>query len=370
MRDEIKKLLSQTAPLKAKEIARELALDKNHVNAFLYKNEDAFQKDSAHRWSLASDPEIVLTLPDNWVDADDFENLLRQGGARLENPSQAIRICYPSPQCKTMIDCTARLLALANQLAVRGNKVTCDLTNAHRTHTYLNRAGFFDLVHHDVAFLPARPTRSAAKQYQGRSNTLVEFGVVDLASNEKRLALISQLTETFVKLSTPAYQVAAFTVFSELIQNVAEHSKSALRGFAGLQSYGGSRPHIKTVVSDSGVGIAHTLRPALKKHYPHLFEKFGVASLESDIGIVTEAMKVGGISRFGGAKGRGLGFTSSREQAMKFNAELSVRQEEFCLRFQYRDGNLVKIAEQRPVSKLLGTHICFDFYLPQSSSIS
>ena len=333
MRDQIRKLLSGRAPLKAKEIAKELSLDRTEVNSFLYNNLDAFKKDDEHRWSLTAGPEIVLTLPDNWVNADDFEQLLSQSGKLLEDPSQAIRICYPSKNCRTMIDCTARLLAFANQLAARGNKVTCDLTNARSTHTYLDRAGFFDLVHDGVVFMPPRPIGSAAQRYQGQSNTLVEFGVVDLASNDRRVALINQLTGTFVKRSAEAHKVAAFTVFSELIQNVAEHSKSAVPGFAGLQSYGGIRPHIKAVVSDSGVGIARTLRPALKKHYPGLFEKFGVVSLESDIGIVTEVMKVGGISRKGNDKGRGLGFESSRKQAMKFDAELSVRQEEFLAAF-------------------------------------
>jgi len=258
-----------------------------------------------------------------------------------------------------MIACTARLLALVNQLAYFGKEVTVDFTNAPQTCTYLNRARFFDLLRDEVVVLPHRPSSSAADRYQGQSETLVEFGAVDPTSNNEDL--IRHLTAKFVQGSSPDYQVAAFTLFGELIGNVREHSESPLNGFAGLQKYGGSRPHIQTVVTDSGVGIVHSLRPTLQTFHPRLYKKFGVPSLESDIGIVTAAMTKGGISRLGA--GRGLGFKSSSELAIKFNASFSVRQEHFCLRFEYRDGKLVEIRRQSQPSRLLGTHICFDFYV-------
>ena len=56
---------------------------------------------------------------------------------------------------------------------------------------------------------------------------------------------------------------AAFTVFGELIDNVFQHSKTRLDGFAGLQLYSKGK-RAKVIVSDSGLGIPATLRPTLR----------------------------------------------------------------------------------------------------------
>ncbi len=358
MKEDIDRILTTTPLLKAKDIAREIGVTRKEVNSFLHSRQDRYKKDAEFRWRLIEGAELVLTLPSGWLTGDEFEAILQAEGQVLISPIQDIKIVF-SPKCKTMIDCTARLLALANQLIDQGKCVTMDFENAGRTKAYLNRAGFFDHLDEGVAVLPDRPANSAADKYRGKSDTLVEFGSVDpQASNED---LIEQMTNKFVQQSTADYQLAAFTVFSELIGNVMEHSQSPLRGFAGLQKYGGKKSHIQTVVSDSGVGIAKTLRPALKMHYPNLYEQFGRRSLEADIGLVTATMSEGGVSRFGGA--RGLGFKSSREQAVKFNARFSVRQERFCLRFEYRSGELVDLHRQTKLANLLGTHICFDFFL-------
>lgn len=356
MKGKVDRLLAQGAPLKAREIAKELGLDRSEVNAFLYKHSEHYSKDDEHRWSLAEKQQLDITLPTGWVDAAAFEDILRATDSIFDGPHSSVRIIFSS-KCKTMIDCTARLLALMNQLTYRGKKVTVDFTNAEGTRSYFDRAGFFDLLSDEVVVLPTRPARSAAKRYQGQSDTLVEFGAVDPSSENAEL--IEQLTDKFVQQSSADYKIAALTVFGELIGNVSEHSESPLHGFAGLQMYGGNHKHIQTVVTDSGVGIANTLRPALRTHYPSLNKKFGAKSLESDMGLVIAVVSKGKVSRFGGA--RGLGFKSSSEQAIKFNASFSVRQETFCLRFEYRDGQLAEVRKQSQLSKLLGTHICFDF---------
>lgn len=358
MKDRINALLSHSAPLKAREIAKELGLDRSEVSSFLHNHPGQYRQDSEYRWLLAKERELELTLLNGWVNAEAFENVLKAAGPILDGPSEAIRIVFPST-CKTMIDCNARLLALVNQLASHGKEATLDFTDAKGTLTYLDRAGFFDLLHKDVTVLPNKPVRSAAKRHKGRSDTLVELGAVDPKSDNARL--IEQLTDTFVQQSSADYKIAAFTIFSELIGNVSEHSESRLHGYAGLQKYKGNLKHIQTVVTDSGVGIASTLRSTLKTHHPELFRRFGATSVESDMGLVVAAMSKGGISRFGG--GRGLGFKSSRELAVKFNASFSVRQEEFCLRFEYRNGQLMGVTRQPQLSRLMGTHICFDFYV-------
>lgn len=358
MRDKINKLLSETEPLKAREIAKQLELDRSEVNAFLHRHPLLYVQDGEYRWSLVSGAELELTLPTGWVNSNTFEQAISAVGSVLDGNHAAVRIAFAS-KCKTMIDCTARLLALINQLVHRGKQVTVDFTDAGGTLTYLNRAGFFDLLHQAVTVLPKRPAGSAAKRYKGQSDTLVEFGAVDPATDNSDL--IEQLTDKFVQQSSVDYKVAAVTVFGEFIGNVSEHSQSPIHGFAGLQKYSGKRDHIQTVVTDSGVGIASTLRPSLKAHYPTLFRRFGEKSLDTDIGLVMAAISKGEISRFG--KARGLGFKSSREQAIKFEATLTVRQEEFCLRFEYRNERFAVVEKQSHLARLLGTHICFDFYV-------
>jgi hypothetical protein len=359
MQDEIDRLLSRKPLLKAREIAKELGLERKEVSAFLHAHPDRYRQDSEYRWSVAEEEELTVTLPQGWLTGGDLEAQLRNAGPVLTGPARRIKIVF-SPKCKTMIDCIARLLALINQLIHRGKSVTVDFTNAEPTRKYLDRAGFFDNLHDDAEILPERPTHSAARRYRGQSDTLVEFGAVDPSSPNEEL--IEQLTNTFVQQSTADYRVAAFTVFGELIGNVVEHSGTPIPGFAGPQKYSGHKTHIQTVVSDSGLGIAGTLRPALEEHYPSLHKLFGDGSIDSNMGLVIAAMSKGEVSRFGGA--RGLGFKSSREQAaVRFNASFSVRQENFGLRFEYREGELVQIQKQKQLSRLLGTHICFDFYV-------
>lgn len=77
--------------------------------------------------------------------------------------------------------------------------------------------------------------------------------------------------------------------------------------------------------------------------------------------IVENVMTKGEISRHGA--GRGLGFKSSREQSIKFDAKLSIRQENFSLRLEYKNGGLVNIDKQLGLVTLRGTHLCFDFFI-------
>ncbi|WP_123035832.1 ATP-binding protein [Haliea alexandrii] len=358
MRREIDFILTRTPGLKAKEIAKRLGVTRKEVNTFLHQNTDRYVKDDDYCWSSIGANEIEITLPGKWLTADDFESRLLRADDMDSSPGSLVRVVFTN-RCKPMIDCTARLLSLANQCAHQGREVELDFSAADSTFTYLDRAGFFDNLAPDVVVLPERPSESAAVRHRGNSDTLVEFGCVDpdIENDE----LINQLTEKFVARTTSDYLTAAYTVFSELIKNVAEHSETPIPGFAGLQRYQGNREHIQTVISDSGIGIASTLRPSLREHYPHLFTQFGQSSLESDMGLVAEVMSKGEISRSGGANG--LGFKSSREQAVKFNVLFSVRQENFCLKLLYENGALVDIKRETGLRKLLGTHICFDFFL-------
>lgn len=359
MKKEIDRLLAASPRQMAKEIAKTLGVNRTEVNSFLYRNPSSYEQDEKFRWRLVDPERVTLILPSGWVTGDEFEKILQKSGDVLKGPWQKVEVVLSS-SCSPMIDCSAKLLALVNQLAHEAKKVTVDFTDsAGPAKHYLNRAGFFDLLDERIVVLPKRPAVSAAKKHQGQSDTLAEFASVDPETTNE--ALIERLTKKFVSQSDDGYYVAAFTIFGELIGNVIEHSETPLAGFAGLQLYRGQRRHIQTVVSDSGVGIADTLRPALKTHYPALYKKFGQPSLEADTGLVEAAMSNGEVSRSG--EGHGLGFKSSGAQALKFNAQFSVRQERFCLRFEYRNGTLFKVHRQTGLSVLSGTHICFDFYL-------
>jgi len=363
MQKAIEKLLEKTPGLKAKEIAKQLGTDRKSINAFLYRHKNIFIQDDTFCWFLAIPPVQVLELDANWVTADSFENSLTQTGCLLSSKSLSILVKIPK-DCKIMLIASARLLAILNQLVFNGKDVSVDFIDCASIKHFLSRSGFFDHLDDRVTVIPNRPA-SAAKIYKGNNNAIVEFGAID--PNQENTELIRLLWQAFVEHSDSRYDVAAFTVFSELIGNVMEHSDSEIKGFAALQKYGDNkkyRKHIQTVVSDSGRGIATTLRPSLKEHYPDLYRLYKEENVESDAGLVITALSKGEISRFG--SGRGLGFKSSRTQAMKFDAKLFVRQERFSLNFNYKNGVLVDVERKLGIPKILGSHLCFDFFVDPS----
>ena len=354
---QISKLLSREPGLRGRQIAKKLGLDKTEVNRFLGQHPEQFEKDSDARWRnlVAS---VVVTLPGKWLRSSDFERALCSAGNGKASPGSALTV-QVGAGCKFLIDCIARLLAHANQAAAAGVHVTLDFTEETDTLGYLDRVGFFKSLRQEVEVSPQRPRTSAAELYAGQSDNLVEFRqVADPIHNP---ALVDELVGKFVRLSNEQYQGAVASLFTELVQNVTDHAESPTGGSAGLQKYGGRRPHIRTVVSDSGLGIAKTLWPVLPRHYPDLFEDLGAASEDSDIKLVSRAFIDGGISRFGEEGGAGL--KNSYRNTQTLRAKFEVRQDTFALEFAYQNGALVRTREQRALWPLLGTHICFDFSL-------
>jgi len=185
VKDVIDQLLSRKPLLKARQIAKELGVARNAVNVFLHTHPDEYRRDDYSRWRAINGKTLTLEHPKSWVTADHFENVLTEAGSVLAGPEDEICIVF-SPGTKPMIDSTARILALSNQLVMLAKRVTMDFTNDEQTRTYLDRAGFFDYIDSRVTVLPSRPQQSAARRHQGRSETLVEFGDVDpVGSNEQ-----------------------------------------------------------------------------------------------------------------------------------------------------------------------------------------
>ena len=357
MQEAIEKLLRSSPDLKGKEIAKKLGYTKKQINSFLYSNQDIFLRDDSFRWSLVPLPEIRIEFEENtWMDCNSFENSLLKSETLFNENNSNIYFVVPE-NCNILLDAAARFLSLCNQFSNGGSTVTIDFNDCKRTLSYFNRIGFIDHLDSNIVILPERPISSSAQQYRGNSVAVVEFGALNPHEVDKQL--VNQLTNRFVQQSDSKFEAAAFTVFSELIDNVSEHSETPIPGFAALQKYGGKRDHIQTVVSDSGIGIIATLAPSLQTHYPDIYKILN--SENFDVQLVINLLTKGGISRFG--TGRGLGFKSSREQTIKFDAKLSVRQENFSVCIEYINGKVVEISKKTNLQTIYGTHLCFDFFI-------
>ncbi|EPN9329601.1 hypothetical protein ACT47O_003379 [Cronobacter sakazakii] len=368
MFSDIDKLLNVNPGLTGREIAKHLGCDKKKVNSFLSRSGDLFNQDKDYKWFQSKNRTFVLSFPaDTWITQDDFEKALANTGNPLDGTYKAAVITFPK-NCSLMMVAIARTLSLLNQLASRNIAVTIDLNKSKRTRDFLNRSGFYDLLDQKITVLPSRPQpgNSDAVKYLDNSESLVEFGAIDMDSTEDKLSvLIKRLGQRFVSETSKDYLTVIMTVFSEFINNVKDHSNSLIPGFAALQSYNGKgrRKHIQTVISDSGLGVVTTLRATLKGNYPELHAKFPAGSLSSDIALIKHVFSNGRISRHGSKEGRGLGFESSRKQASKNEALLIIRQTYFSIELTYKDGELVKEEVKDNLSLIDGTHICVDFFI-------
>ena len=357
MRAEIEQVLREQPGLKGKEIAKKIGEERKLVNSFLHKNTDHFSQNDNYCWFLSAPSELRVQFEQNqWMDCNSFERSLENNGSPLDLECSSVVFVVPQ-KCNILLDAAARFLALCNQLAHVNSAVTIDFNDCISTLGYFDRIGFIDHLDMRVVVLPKRPNISKAAKYKGNSLKVVEFGSVDPYEEDKEL--INQLTNRFVQQSDDKYEAAASTVFGELIGNISEHSKSQLPGFAALQKYSGRRNHLQTVVSDSGLGIATTLKPSLSKHYPTLHRMNN--SDNFDLHLVNAVLTKGEISRFGA--GRGLGFKSSREQAIKFDARLSVRQCNFSIAIEYVSGQIHDVEQHTNLPSIYGTHLCFDFFV-------
>lgn len=257
-----------------------------------------------------------------------------------------------------MVDTAIRLLSLANQLSLCGKAVALVFEDGMiGTMGYLVRMGFFDYLAPAVDVLPERPQKSAMAAYRGLNTDLVEIS--NITPGRKDQSLPTRLADA-VKFAVRARDDhnrignAAYTVFAELIDNVFQHSATALDGYAALQTYkaGGL---VKVAVSDSGKGIMETLRPALQAESPSL-------NRLSDANLLLEIFKKG-VSRHG--KSRGAGLRICAAVALKYGSSIEVRLPCSCITFSPSDGKYTvkgsQTVENLPL--LWGTHISIDFPL-------
>jgi len=362
MLNEIKKILLETPGLKGREIAKRLGVQKKEVNSFLSKHVGEFVKDNNHCWSILNANERCVEFEgDKWVNASSFEKSLVDAGSPLESEQTEILFVLPN-KCSMLLDAATRLLALCNQLVWQGRKVTIDFRESEDTFSYLDRIGFLKHLNDSVEVFPCKPLISRADRFGANSDAVVEFGEINPDDLDESIP--KQLKNSFVSHAGSEYSNTAFTIISELYGNVRDHSESPIPGLVGLQYYkkGPKGPHIQTVISDSGKGIAGTLKPILDDKYPLIAKKYDFTKPESDVYLVKEVFNKGHITQTDD-DGRGLGLKRSRDVAAKYDAAVSIRQETFELVLLFKDGILYKDTYSLNLPRILGTHICFDFLL-------
>jgi hypothetical protein len=147
---------------------------------------------------------------------------------------------------------------------------------------------------------------SAAAIHRGGNAGLVEIARINKDRRDRELP--TRLSEGVRRACSSRSDVseltgAAWTIFAELIDNVFSHSQTPLDGYAAMQVYArGDR--VVVAVSDSGLGIMQTLRPALAAD-PKL-------SGLSDTDLLVEVFRQG-ISRHGADRGDGLRGSAAKE---------------------------------------------------------
>lgn len=363
-KEDIAELLKDKPGAMARELARLLNVDKTALNKYLYHSNDNlgdFRRDTKYRWYVLGSVHKRIDFPDSWVTRDLFEEALSSDLSEIDAKLDSATFVF-SAKCSFMLDSLALLLSLCNQLANEKVDVVLDFGKGTSFYYYLNRMGFFDQLVESITVVPKRPEISTAVTYNGKNESLIELKAIEPKNKIMEDEVVGKLTECFISLSDEKYRMAAFTIFSELIGNIRDHSETKLVSFAGLQMYRKVR-HIQTVVSDSGLGIAKTLRSTLKENHPDLYKLYKKNSIENDIQLVSVAVGRGHISS-AKEEGRGLGFARSKDWAKKFKATLSVRQERFSLEFDLTgDHKQPKFEVKENLCKISGTHFCFDFYI-------
>ena len=259
----------------------------------------------------------LIEFPSGWMNASALEKALGESGEPHSSSNTDIEFRFPVGS-KVMIDVGLRLLSLFNQLDFSTHRVRLHFDEGEAgVMGYLNRIGFFDHLSPRIEVFPDRPDFSAADVYGGMNTGLVEIAFINREVRDNDLP--SRLTNALMRAcgkrpDASDLEGAAWTIFAELIDNIFSHSETPLDGYAALQVYPRGNM-LNVAVSDSGLGIMETLRPALKQESP-------VLSRLSDLQLLVEIFRQG-VSRHGA--GRGCGLKGSAAKAMKYKADLDVR---------------------------------------------
>lgn len=307
---------------------------------------------------MNTDP-CVIDLPRRWVNIAGFERALGRASKPLGAPTAGVQINIPAG-CMLMIDVTLQVLSLCNQIAASGRPLVLAFAGGEPDMGYLSRMAFFDQLARTVEVQPARPTWSGAEIHRGGNGGLVEIEPIR-TGNFPEQALVQRLSEVATRscgARTDALDIGGsiFTIFGELIGNIFDHSQTQIDGFAASQTYPRGNC-VCLAVSDSGIGIMNSLRPALEARGSHLI---GL----NDVALLVEVFRQG-ISRIDDHK-HGLGLRQSAAAAIKFQADLDIRLPRQRVLLKPADGryhaeNTAYTQDALPL--LNGTHISFTLRL-------
>ena len=222
--------------------------------------------------SNLSEKSIQVGFPAGWLSEDEFEKSLVGNDF---DAADLVRFVVPIG-CKIMVNAAIKLLTLVNQLAGMGKNVTFQFDEKYAgTQGYLRRACFFEHLDTRVNVTPKVDVGERSAHFGGSDNLVEIIAIksdelcVEELSNRLADTLISRACNKNVKgivLGKQRLKTVVETLFSELLDNVREHSGSKLPCFAVCQIYENNVAHI--AVSDSGIGILKTLRPKLQENYP------------------------------------------------------------------------------------------------------
>ncbi len=360
MNEEIKRIVIENPGIKAKTLASKIQLTKLEINQKLHDDDSYIQDKDTYGWSWAGSPQsVVIKLPSKWITSDVFEKTLISSGYIGIDDSD-ITIVF-SEKSKLMMDAIARLISLVNQVAQKKQKVILDLSLASESKSYLNRAGFFEVLHSDVCILPKKPKNSKAEKYKGNAQSLVEFRMLHPHARDDGTPQL--LFDSLSQALGEEYR-AVYSFIAEIYNNVYDHvfdlKNNSLHGFAACQTYKrkNNEIHTQIVISDCGDGICNTLRPALKTN-PAL-EKYRYLE---DIELVVEAFTAGKITRLDpeAEPDHGMGLYVGANKAKVMDATILIRQESFSLKLAWTGDELVTKSLKKALKPIPGTNICFDF---------
>lgn len=292
---------------------------------------------------------IEILLPPGWIDIVKFDACMLDSHDPFSKRVASVRFHIPH-DCRLLIDAATMMLSLCNQLAALEKTVSISFSAEDSDiSTYLNRIGFFDNLSNLVDVHPGRPLFSGASLYQG--NNVRTFEIQRLDESDRSLPRrVSSAIETCLegRLDLNGVRLPIFTVISELVDNVYQHSYTKLPGFVAFQDY---RRGGKIIVSDSGRGIVQTLRSTLHKRIP--------SSIDSSDGDLMVMAFRRNVSRHG--DGHGCGFKTFADLASRLSANLDIRFAATRVRFIPKGRRKVLISNE--LKKIKGTHISFDFSL-------
>lgn len=361
MQRRISLLLNHNPGLKGREIAKQLGLDRKDINRFLDANRGFYQQDDSYGWSLNLDSEFLLDASVGatglWIKDKHFERALRSVGSPLEFPHRKVRILISGGK-RIFLCAIAKILALANQLALEGRSVALDFSESTDTLSYLSRAAFISRLNQNVSVFPYRPDDSEAATYLANNLGLVELlEIKDSLADEN---VPERIKHSYSHIFGGQHANKLFTIVAESVTNVQRHSGTKAPGVAAMQHYssGSEQSTVVTVISDSGAGICATLRPALDLHWPKIAAQFPSTDPLSDPKLIIRAMREQGLSCTGQG---GAGLHATLSNARLLDASITIRQEGFSVALVYRGGELQEPTWTMDLPKLYGTHIVFEF---------